>query len=79
MLVKTQLWGLGMSASKAIRQLMVERDMTIKDMAEMLGIKAQSMSTKLYRDKFTYNEVEKIAEMLNADVRIITRDEKKMF
>ena len=68
-----------MGAAKAIKQIMLERGISVKTLADMLGIQAQSMSTKLYRDSFSYNEVAKIADILNCDVKIITRDTGKEF
>ena len=68
-----------MGASKAIRQVMIERNIGIKELASLLDIQTQSMSTKLYRDNFSYNEVEKIANFLNCDLVLITRDSNKQF
>lgn len=68
-----------MGATKAIKQLMQEREITVKQLADKLNINAQSMSNKLYRDSFSYEEVLKIADILNSDVKIITRDTKKEF
>lgn len=68
-----------MGVSKAIKQLMQERNMKVKDLAEAMGLSAQNMSNKLYRDSFSYNEVVKIADILNCDIKIITRDTGKEF
>lgn len=68
-----------MAGAKAVKQLLIERGMTLKELAEKLNIEHQSMRTKLYRDKFSYEEIIKIADILNADVRIITRDSGKQF
>lgn len=68
-----------MGASKLIKQLMTERGISVRELAEKLNIAAQSMSNKLYRDNFSFKEVEKITDMLESDVRIITRDSKKEF
>lgn len=68
-----------MAGSKSIKQLLIERKMTVKSLAEMLGIEPQSMRNKLYRDTFSYAEIIKIADILNADVQIITRDTHKVF
>lgn len=68
-----------MGVSKAIKQLMQERDMKVKELAEAMGLSAQNMSNKLYRDCFSYNEVVKIADILNCDIKIITRDTGKEF
>jgi DNA-binding Xre family transcriptional regulator len=68
-----------MGASKTIKQIMIERGKGVKELAESLGIAPQSMSNKLYRDSFSYEEVVKIADILNCDVKIITRDSGKLF
>ena len=68
-----------MSAAKRIKQLMIERGMSVKHVAAELGIAPQSLSNKLCRDSFTFDEVCKIAEFLGSDVQIITRDTKKVF
>ena len=68
-----------MAGAKIIRQILIERDITIKDFAALYGIAYQSMRTKLLRDAFTYEEVIKIADILNCDVKIIARDGGKMF
>ena len=68
-----------MGASKVIKQIMQEKKISVKDLAAELGINAQSMSNKLYRDKFSYDEVVNIANILNCDVKIIMRDTGKEF
>lgn len=68
-----------MSASKIIKQLLIERNISVKDLARNLGITPQSMSNKLYRDNFSFSEVNKIADLLNCDVKLITRDTNKEF
>jgi len=66
-------------ASKPIKQLMQEKGVSVKELAEMLEINPQSMSNKLYRDSFSYNEVVKIADLLGCDVKLIMRDTGKEF
>ncbi|UTC65239.1 helix-turn-helix transcriptional regulator [Treponema sp. OMZ 788] len=68
-----------MGAGKIIKQLLLERNMSVKDLAEKMNIIPQSMSNKIYRDTFSYEEVVKIADILGCDVKIITRDTKKEF
>jgi hypothetical protein len=53
--------------------------MSVKDLAEKMGIIPQSMSNKIYRDTFSYDEAVKIADILNCDVKVITRDTGKEF
>lgn len=68
-----------MAASKIIKQLMIERNMSVKELAEKLEIAPQSVSNKLYRDSFSFDEVLKITNILDCDIQFITRDTKKIF
>ena len=68
-----------MAAAKIIKQLLIERGMSVKMLAEALGINPQSMSNKLYRDNFSFEEVVKIADILNCEVQVLTRDTGKVF
>ncbi len=74
-----QKGGIVMAASKIIKQLMIERSMSVKELAEKLEIAPQSMSNKLYRDSFSFDEVLKITNILDCDIQFITRDTKKIF
>ena len=38
-----------MSASKQIKQAMLEKNIKVSDLAEKIGMKPQPLSTKLYR------------------------------
>lgn len=69
----------GMSASKVIKQIMVERDLSVKNLALEMNIKPQILSNKLYRDTFTYNDYIKIANLLGCTVQTITNDTGKIF
>ncbi|WP_455544054.1 helix-turn-helix domain-containing protein [Intestinibacter sp.] len=68
-----------MSATKLIKQIMIERNISVKDLAEKLDIKPQSMSNKFHRDSFSFNEVVKILDILDCDITIVTRDTEKIF
>lgn len=52
-----------MSASKGIKQITVERDLSVKNLASLLEMKPQILSNKLYRDTFTYTDYIKIANI----------------
>lgn len=65
--------------SKVIKQLMIEKDVSIKQLAEMLGIKPQSVSNKLYRDNYTLEEFINITNLLGADVVIVSRSNGSTF
>jgi DNA-binding Xre family transcriptional regulator len=69
-----------MSAAKVIKQLMVERDVSVKELSERLGMKnPQLLSNKLYRDTFTYSDYIKIVNMLDCTVQTVTNDTAKIF
>ena len=68
-----------MAGSKIIKQLLTERKMSVNQLAKELNIKPQSMSNKLYRDNFTFEEMTLICNILNCDIKAITRDTSKEF
>ena len=68
-----------MSANIKIKQILLEKNMTVTQLAEKMGITQQALSQKLYRNKFSYNEYEKIADLLDCDVVTVMRDTKKVF
>lgn len=68
-----------MAGAKLIKQLLIERDMSIKELAERLGIEHQSMRNKLYRDSFSFADMEKIADILDCNIKVLTRDTGKEF
>ncbi len=66
-----------MSMSKKIKQLLIEKDISITKLAELLGTKPQNLTNKLSRDNFTEKDLQKIAEVLNCkyDAKFIIEDE----
>jgi DNA-binding Xre family transcriptional regulator len=68
-----------LAGSTIIKQLLIERDMNIKELAEKFEVSHQSMRNKLYRDTFTFEEMLRIADLLECDIEVITRDTKKVF
>ena len=68
-----------MAGSKIIKQLLTERKMSVNQLAKELNIKPQSMSNKLYRDNFTFEEMALICSILNCDIKVITRETGKEF
>lgn len=67
-----------MSMSKKIKQLLIEKDISITKLAELLGTKPQNLTNKLSRDNFTEKDLQKIAEVLNCkyDAKFVIEDEK---
>jgi transcriptional regulator with XRE-family HTH domain len=68
-----------MGAAKAIKQLMQEKGVSVSQLAAALDIQSQSMSNKLYRDSFSFDEVVRIADILDSDVKLVVRDSGKEF
>ena len=62
-----------------LKQAMLEKNIKVSDLAEKIGMKPQPLSTKLYRDTMSYSDVEKIADALGCDVRIVDRATGKTF
>ena len=50
-----------------IRTILLERDMSIKELSEKLGYKVANLYNKLDRDNFSEKELRAIAEVLNCD------------
>lgn len=63
-----------MAAAKKIRILLVERDMTLKELANLLGKSSSTISDKLRRDNFTEKDLMKIAEVLNYNYEAVFTD-----
>ena len=68
-----------MSASKQIKQAMLEKNIKVSDLAEKIGMKPQTLRTKLYLEKKSYSDEEKIADALVSDDRIVDRETGKTF
>lgn len=63
-----------MSATKTIKKIMLDKDITVKLLAEKLNMNPQVLSNKLYRDTFSYNDYIAIVNILGCDVKTISRD-----
>lgn len=66
--------------AKKIRTILLERVMTIKELAKKIGTNENNLSNKLSRDNFSENELKDIAEALDCDYDGIftLRDSGKM-
>lgn len=56
-----------MSMAIKIRTILLERDMTIKQLSEKLGYKGNNLYNKLDRDNLSEKELRAIADALNCD------------
>ena len=69
-----------MSMAKKIRILLIERDMTMTDLAKKLETSKSNLSDKMKRDNFSEKELIEIADVLNSDFKgsFIMRDTGKV-
>ena len=60
-------WGDKLSAAKKIKIMLIERDMSLTDLAKLLGKSLSTMSDKMKRDNFCEKDLKKISDILNFD------------
>lgn len=65
-----------MNGSQVIKQLMLESDTNINQLAELLGIQPQSVRNKLSRNSFTLAEFEKVINILDAELQVVSKRQK---
>lgn len=65
--------------ARKIKVILIEKDMTIKELSEKLGYKGSCLYNKLNRDNLNEKELREIANALNCDYDGIftMRDSKK--
>ena len=56
-----------MGMTLKIKMILLERNMTIKQLSETLGYKGNNLYNKLDRDNFTEKDLRAIADALNCD------------
>lgn len=64
-----------------IKEILHERRMTIRQLSDKLNYHGSAFYTKLSRNRFTLEEMERIADALNCDldVTFVMRDTGKRF
>lgn len=67
------------TASKQIKQVMIEKNIKVGELADRIGMKPQPLSNKLFRDTMSFSDVEQIAAALGCDVKIVDRETGKEF
>ena len=66
-----------MSAARLIRIALSEKNVSQRELADILGVSHQAIRNKLYRDNMLFNDVEKILDLLGYNVCIIDKETKK--
>lgn len=62
-----------MAGADMVRYMCKKRNITIKELSEILGCPHQSLKNKQCRDTYPYKEVERIANLLSFDIKAVDR------
>lgn len=65
-----------MTAAKKIKVLLVQREMTLTDLAKLLNKSVPTISKKMKRDNFSEKDLIEIARVLNFDYSIVFTDKE---
>lgn len=68
-----------MDAKKVINQLLLERHTNITEMSEKFGMLPQSLRNKISRGNYSFSDFEKMMDILDCDIQVVTRDTRKVF
>lgn len=59
-----------MDIAKEIKKILIDKDMTLTDLAEKLGVTQQNVSAKLKKNDMRISEVERIATLLGYELKL---------
>ena len=65
-----------MSAAKKIKMMLLQREMTMAQLAGLLNKSTSTLSYKITRDNFSENDLKEIAEKLDFSCDIVFTDKK---
>lgn len=68
-----------MDTKKVINQLLLERHTNINEMAAKLNMLPQSLRNKISRGNYSFSDFEKMMDILDCDIQVVTRDTRKVF
>ena len=68
-----------MDTKKVINQLLLERHTNINEMAAKMEILPQSLRNKISRGNYSFSDFEKMMDILDCDIQVITIDTRKVF
>lgn len=68
-----------LSFGEKIRIILKRKNLTIKDLANLLNISAQNLSNKFSRDNFSEKDIKEITQVLNCnyEIKIQMKDTKE--
>ena len=59
-----------LSFSEKVRIILKRKNLTIKDLANLLNISSQNLSNKFYRNNFSEKDIKQITTVLGCDYEI---------
>lgn len=68
-----------MGASKKIKKILLDKDMTQVNLAALAGKDVQVLRNQLYRDNLTYSSVEYLCDILNCDIVFRDRETGRIY
>lgn len=63
-----------MTGTELVRYMLSEKAITIKALAEILGWNYRTFRNKLTLNRFTFEEIQQIADVLGFDIQAIKRE-----
>ena len=63
-----------MSGADMVRYMCKQKNITIKQLSEMMECPQQSLRNKQYRDTYPFKEVEHIGDLLGFDIVAVERE-----
>ena len=62
-----------MAGKEEIRYMLEETGVSVKRLSELLGIDYQVLRNKIYRNKFSFEEIKHYADVLGFDLKLIQK------
>lgn len=67
------------SAARMFKKVLIDRDMTQADLAQVLGLSFNTVRNTLYKDNMKFDTMVKWADVLGCDVVLIDRDTGEIY
>ena len=68
-----------MKVKNKLKQICIEKEMTLADLADKYGMNHNAFYVKLSRNNLRFDTVEQLADCLDCDVAIVDRNTKKVY
>ena len=68
-----------MSVADKVKSIMALKGIKSKDLAAMLGLGAEAMRSKFYRDSFSVEDLIKICDALGVQIALVIDDKNQLY